>query len=267
LAAVLGLAAIALLELHKMAVRQNAGVYFITGALPVIALCLAAYFPARWPTANFIASVTTLSVLIEGILRHKNANCLPKTLFTLFAFCYIGVLFSQLILLRNLWPDAALATVFGRLAAGEAIFWLTIIGVWASDTFAYFVGTAFGRHKLCPVLSPNKSWEGAAGGFIGCVAAVWLLGCQILGLGDFNMPTAVFPASLGSVKATVNLPLLGALIGIAAPLGDLAESQLKRFCSVKDSGGFFPGPGGVLDRLDSLLFAEPAVYAYLTLRF
>jgi phosphatidate cytidylyltransferase len=262
LAAVVFLALAALWELNKMAAAKKLGVYFFTGALPVIFLCLAVSFPAGRSLAYFVVALAVLSILIEGILRHKEDNGLQKSLFTLFAFCYVGIFFSQLILLRSLWPDRALDTFFGRMGAGEAIFWLTLAGVWASDTFAYFLGTAFGRNKLCPKISPNKSWEGALGGFLGCVAAVWLLGGRIFGFEDFRV---LAPGLLGLAGGKINLPLLGALVGLFAPLGDLAESWLKRFFGVKDSGALFPGHGGALDRLDSLLFAAPVAYLYLSL--
>jgi phosphatidate cytidylyltransferase len=261
LAAVIFLAAAALLELNKMAARKNLGIYFFAGALPVFFLCLAAYFWGGRQLDSLVA-LAVLAILGEGVLRHKEDGCFYKSCFTLLAFCYIGIFFSRLILLRNLWPNDALDTFFGRMPAGEAVFWVTLAGVWASDTFAYFVGTAFGRVKLCPAISPGKSWEGALGGFLGCVAAVWILGGHVFGLEGF---APLGPGLLGATGKGINLPLLGALIGIFAPLGDLAESWLKRFFGVKDSGALFPGHGGALDRLDSLLFAAPAVFAYLSL--
>jgi phosphatidate cytidylyltransferase len=262
LAAVIFLAAASLWELNKMAARKNIGIYFLTGAAPVFILCAAACFPGRRPLAGFIAALAVLSVLSEGVCRHKEDNSLQKSLFTLFAFCYIGIFSSQFILLRNLWPETALDTFFGRMPAGEAAFWLTAAGVWASDTCAYFVGTAFGRAKLCPAISPNKSWEGACGGFLGCVAAVCFLGGRVLGLEGFTVPA---PGFLEFAGGKINLPLIGVLIGVFAPLGDLVESWLKRFFGVKDSGALFPGHGGALDRIDSLLFAAPVVCAYLSL--
>ena len=262
LAGVVFLALAALRELNKMAAAKSLSVYFFTGALPAVFLCAAVSFPAGRPLAYFIVALAVLFILIEGVLRHKEDNCLQKTLFTLFAFCYIGIFSSHLILLRNLWPDSAVDTFFGRMRAGEAIFWLTLAGVWASDTFAYFFGTAFGRNKLCPAISPNKSWEGVLGGFLGCVAAVWFLGGRIFGFEDFNI---LAPGLFGFAGGKINLTLLGVSVGVFAPLGDLAESWLKRFFGVKDSGSIFPGHGGALDRIDSLLSAAAVAYAYLSL--
>ena len=122
-----------------------------------------------------------------------------------------------------------------------------MLGVWASDTFAYFAGSAFGKHKLCPTISPNKSVEGAVAGFIGSVAVI------IGGMHYLNTAN-VFQGS------TLLAVMLGVGVAIVAPLGDLVESILKRNFGVKDSGKIFPGHGGVLDRCDSLLFAIPVGY-------
>jgi phosphatidate cytidylyltransferase len=131
------------------------------------------------------------------------------------------------------------------LEGGECFFWLIMLGTWASDTFAYFVGCAIGKRKLCPNVSPNKSVEGAAAGFIGCLAIMVYLGVKVL---DMEIAQAA---------------ALGLCVAVFAPLGDLVESILKRSFGVKDSGKIFPGHGGVLDRCDSLLFAIPLGYYVL----
>ena len=135
------------------------------------------------------------------------------------------------------------------LDGGECFFWLIMLGTWASDTFAYFVGSAIGQHKLCPKVSPNKSIEGAIAGFIGCLIVIVYIGVNIL--------------NMSLLQAT----MLGLCVGIFAPLGDLVESILKRTFEVKDSGKIFPGHGGVLDRCDSLLFAIPLGYYVLVLSY
>ena len=124
---------------------------------------------------------------------------------------------------------------------------MSFIGTWASDTFAYFIGVAIGSHKLIPAVSPKKSVEGAVAGFVGSIAVVMALGVKWLN----------YPA-----ERMVGLALI---IALFAPLGDLVESILKRNCEIKDSGNFFPGHGGVLDRCDSLLFAIPLAYYYIIL--
>lgn len=122
---------------------------------------------------------------------------------------------------------------------------LAMLLVWGSDIGAYLVGSAIGRHKLSPRLSPSKSWEGVAGG----VAAGVLVGALL------SMPLAARSPAYG---ATVGL-----LASILALLGDLGESAVKRWANAKDSGQFMPGHGGLLDRMDSLLLALPALYYLL----
>jgi len=116
--------------------------------------------------------------------------------------------------------------------------------VWAYDTGAYLVGSRWGRHKLSPEISPQKSWEGVLGGW----ALAWVMGL-VLSLWVRWGPIHAFALSI--------------LISASAQLGDLFESKLKRSAGVKDSGGLFPGHGGMLDRIDGLLFALPVFYFYL----
>ena len=115
---------------------------------------------------------------------------------------------------------------------------------WAGDSTAYYVGRAFGKHKLAPVVSPKKSWEGA----IGSVAGSVVFGILYLG---YFMPQI----------AWWNVVLMAVVANIAGQFGDLAESAMKRGADVKDSGNLLPGHGGILDRVDSSLFALPVVYA------
>ncbi len=149
---------------------------------------------------------------------------------------YLAVPLSYMILLRSL--DA------GR-------WWLLFVlfVIWANDTFAYFTGKTIGRHKLSPYVSPNKTIEGAIGGLAGAVVAGCILN-RYLSLGM-------------SISGAITV---SAILGIIGIIGDLAESLLKRSAGVKDSGHIFPGHGGILDRLDSLLFPVPFVYYFLIFR-
>jgi len=135
-------------------------------------------------------------------------------------------------------PIAALV----RLQAADV--WLVILAaviVWAGDTAAFYIGTKWGRHALAPVISPNKTWEGACASLVAAVvaAAIW---------SSFR---------LGTVDAGILLVAVGT--SVAAQIGDLVESTFKRRLGVKDSSALLPGHGGMLDRLDSLLFALPAL--------
>jgi phosphatidate cytidylyltransferase len=264
LCAVLFLAAAALRELDKMAERRAGGVYCLSGMATVFILCLTAYFFGMQAQLCFIVLLAGQFIMVEGILRHKTGD-FKKVLYSFLAVIYIGVPFAQLILLRAFQPTGELITLFGPMPFGEAVLWLALVGTWASDTFAFLLGTLFGRHKLCPALSPHKSWEGVLAGFIGCLLSVWFAATYVLHFQEFAVswyfgggPAQFF----FSFFKGINIWFLGVLIGLFAPLGDLAESRLKRFCGVKDAGSFFPGHGGVLDRLDSLLFVIPVVYFY-----
>lgn len=123
---------------------------------------------------------------------------------------------------------------------------LLFVLIWSSDSFAYFTGRLFGKHKMAPKISPKKTWEGFAGG----VFFTLILGYFI---------EQKFPDLRG------NWMIVGFLVSVFAPIGDLVESQLKRTFGVKDSGNIIPGHGGVLDRLDSFIIAAPVVYLYFIL--
>jgi phosphatidate cytidylyltransferase len=155
----------------------------------------------------------------------------------------LPALFSFLVHLRLLGtmpPDAPLV----RLPPGACWLFLVFAACWATDTAAYGVGRAWGRHKLWPAVSPGKTIEGSVGGVVASIIVVAGFG-RLFGL---------------EVYSGV---LLGALLGVAGQLGDLAESKLKRLAGVKDSGSLLPGHGGVLDRFDSLLVNAPLAYYFL----
>jgi phosphatidate cytidylyltransferase len=136
------------------------------------------------------------------------------------------------------------------LPDGSWWFLLVLPAVWISDGAAYFVGSHYGRHKMSPRVSPNKSWEGYLGGVV-----AGAVGCMIL-------------AALWHLRAPAITPMKGLLLGLAVaaitPLGDLGESMLKRGFGVKDTSHLLPGHGGIMDRIDSWLWAAPIGY-YLIL--
>ena len=125
------------------------------------------------------------------------------------------------------------------------VFFLFVL-IWSSDSFAYFTGRLFGKHKMAPTISPKKTWEGFAGGVI-----------LTLILGFF--------IEKYYLELRSNWLVVGFLVSVFAPLGDLVESQLKRSFGVKDSGNIIPGHGGILDRLDSFIICAPVVYLYFIL--
>ena len=125
------------------------------------------------------------------------------------------------------------------------VFFLFVL-IWSSDSFAYFTGKFLGKHKMAPKISPKKTWEGFAGGVFFTI----ILGYFI---------EQYYPDLRG------NYIIVGFLVAVFGPLGDLVESQLKRNFGVKDSGNVIPGHGGVLDRLDSFIICVPVVYLYFIL--
>lgn len=143
---------------------------------------------------------------------------------------YLGILLGQIVALRFL-PNGFWYVLFGFLVT------------WANDTAAYFTGVTIGRRKLWPRLSPKKTWEGTLGGWIGAAAAGALLAW-------------LFPLDIGPLYGAA----IGFLAGILGLFGDLSISMIKRQVGVKDSGSIFPGHGGLLDRLDSMLFTLPFIY-------
>jgi phosphatidate cytidylyltransferase len=191
-----------------------------------------------------------LASLIAELLRKDTEGALPSWALTLAGALYIGWLLSHFMLLRQLVTPlnpAPLAPL--QIESGAAWVYLTLAVTFLQDTAAYFVGRSLGRHKLAPRLSPKKTWEGAIGGLAGAIGGS-LLCALLLGL----------PIGLGAAA------VLGIAGGIVGPLGDLAESLIKRQVGLKDAGSIIPGHGGVLDRADSLLFTAPALY-YLILLF
>jgi phosphatidate cytidylyltransferase len=118
--------------------------------------------------------------------------------------------------------------------------------VFSSDSGAYFIGKMFGKNKMVPQISPNKTWEGAIGGMIFCLAATILISTY------FDLPINI-----------TNQIVLGFIISILAQIGDITESALKRLSGVKDSGTVLPGHGGFLDRIDSFIFVLPVTYYWI----
>lgn len=150
---------------------------------------------------------------------------------------YLGVLFSTWVRLRLV--DAGCSD--GEFSDGLRLVLMSCVAVWSCDTAAYFIGRRFGRHRMAPVLSPHKSWEGGVGGVLCGTAAAVLFAVWL---------------SLSPLSALI----LGMASTTIGQVGDLFESALKRELEVKDFGGVLPGHGGVMDRFDSLLFALPVVY-------
>ncbi|HHY81079.1 MAG TPA: phosphatidate cytidylyltransferase [Clostridiales bacterium] len=126
---------------------------------------------------------------------------------------------------------------------------LSLTATYAADTFAFFTGSLFGKHKLCPVISPKKTVEGSVGGLIGSVFFVLLVGIILNRV--YNTDVSI-----------IHFIVIGFLGGTFSQIGDLTASAIKRFCGLKDFGNILPGHGGIMDRIDSLLFVLPIIYLY-----
>jgi phosphatidate cytidylyltransferase len=192
-------------------------------------------------TASFVVSGGTVAALTVAVLialavpvwRGTSPSTDASTV-TLLAVTYCGWLLGHAILVRELPGGGALV--------------LLLLGItWAGDSAAYFVGSTLGRHKLAPVVSPNKTIEGSVAQVIATVIAAIILRPWLAP--GWSPAFAV---------------VVGALIGVIGQIGDLAESVIKRTLGTKDTGGLIPGHGGLLDRLDSLLFNFPAFYYLVT---
>ncbi len=240
--AALALGVLAWQELNAMLFRREIAPAYWLGMAGIALLWGTAWLGNSRETVAVVMLVTFL-VLVKMVIKHGTFT-LTDAACTIAGTLYVGLAFAHVVLLRFADQSPITTTGLGTMPAGAAYLWLAFVGTWAADTFAFFVGSQFGKHKLAPAVSPGKTTEGAAGGLAGSVLAVTVLGAL-----------CHFP--LGHSAA------IGLLVGIVAPLGDLVESSLKRYCGVKDSGRLLPGHGGVLDRFDSIMFAAPAVYYYL----
>lgn len=192
-----------------------------------------------WDYAIPALLVMLLAFVTAETLNREHRN-LYRMMSTLYCSMYAPVAVLTMIALRHgASPDAGFFLLF-----------LMFLMIWGNDTFAYFGGRLFGRHLMAPHLSPKKTWEGFAFGFVGAAAA---FGLMYLVLGGQA------PASMAELS-----PLI-LLVSVFGPIGDLAESKVKRAAGAKDSSNLFPGHGGAWDRFDSALLVAPAVYLYILL--
>jgi len=178
---------------------------------------------ANWALAGLFATLA-FAFVFKGAVSAASVGV------TLLGVVWIAVGLAHALLLRDLDEHGVLAS------------YTVILAVWAGDAGAYFIGLLFGRHKLAPTVSPGKTWEGLAAGTVATIGVTFV---------------ALYKQDFLSIPESL---VLGAVIAIVAPLGDLFESALKRDADVKDSGRLLGGHGGILDRLDALLFSWVAAY-------
>lgn len=196
----------------------------------------------EWPDRTAaVFCVLSLGLLVYCTFFKPVEQVMADAAISIFCLVYIGFTLISLPALRE-------------EANGPSLVCLLLCAVWAGDTAALYVGRTWGKHKLAPHLSPNKTWAGAVGSMAGSLIAVGVL----LGL-------AALMQTWNSVQLSYpDEPwywfTLGAVVNVAGQVGDLAESALKRSVGAKDSGTLLPGHGGVLDRIDALLLAAPALW-------
>ena len=264
-------AVVALLSVHELLkLSEGYGIkpfrwptfVFIAAVFAFLAVNSAGQTPLL-STANLIAvsafsaCVATFLFLTIGMLRADLGTSFQAAMVSAFSFAYVALPFIFLVQLRQ-QPSGAIWVVY------------LLVLVWAGDIFAYFVGKSMGRHLMSPRVSPKKTWEGAIASLLAGLGVGFLLhqyGLQI--------SSALLNAHLIEQKdgffALQKPPLspilvLSAVLNVAAQLGDLVESLIKRGAHVKDSGTILPGHGGMLDRIDALLFAAPILWFYTAWR-
>ena len=205
----------------------------------------------------FSAAIVPFVFLTRAMRREDLRSGYPAAAASAFAFAYIALPMGMLVQLR-------------QLAAGAFYLLYLLLVVWAGDIFAYFVGKSIGRHLMSPRISPKKTWEGATASLIASVAVGWLLFSHaepisrtLLRWGLIERRDGLFGLEQPAMGPVIVLTII---LNIAAQLGDLVESLIKRGAGVKDSGALLPGHGGMLDRIDALLFAAPVLWYYAAWR-
>ena len=206
---------------------------------------------------GFACAIAPFLFLTISMRRPQMSGAYPAAAASAFAFVYIAVPMAMLVQLREQWAGA---------------FWMLylLLVVWAGDIFAYFVGRSLGRHLMAPRISPKKTWEGAAASLAASLVlgsllfnhALWI-STMLLRAGLIQRRDGLFGLEKPELWPIVVLTIA---LNVAAQLGDLVESLIKRGAGAKDSGTILPGHGGMLDRIDALLFAAPVLWYYAVWR-
>jgi len=237
---VAGVAALASWEYLGLAEKSGANPPRIAVMVAILGLFLGNF---EWPDQTAaIMGILSLSLLAYCMFFKPVEDSLPSAATAIFCLFYVGFTLIALPALREETNGPSLVTFL-------------LCTVWAGDIVALYVGRAFGRHKMAPKLSPNKTWEGAVGSVAGSLLVTGaLLGLAHLFAVQWDSARLSYPEDIWYWLS------LAVLLNVAAQAGDLAESALKRSAGVKDSGTLLPGHGGVLDRIDALLFAAPILW-------
>jgi phosphatidate cytidylyltransferase len=221
----------AMFELLDALVQKGRKPSIPLGLAGVLAILVAAY-REKFAFIAIVLAVATYLALVFALRPARGATPGSDAAWTIFGLAWIG-------------GGGAGAVSILVMDGGLPLLIACVLIVACDDIGAYFSGTRFGRHKMAPSISPAKSWEGFGGGIVTALAAGLL-----------------FASLLDEMTVTTGLAL-GSIAGLLAPVGDLVESQVKRELGIKDSGRLLPGHGGMLDRLDAIIFCCPALSLYL----
>jgi phosphatidate cytidylyltransferase len=250
-------------RVHAYVVEVAIGLYFLGQCLFGISAFGVTNFGRafdRWATDATSVRVLPLVLVIIGMCLWQVREVLPGAAYSYFGFIYVA------------YTLGVISTV-GHFENGRITIFVFLLVVWSGDIFAYYIGRSFGRHKLAETISPKKTWEGAIASTVGAVLVSVVLFHYIHALGTLLIKLRALPSeSLLFNDIRLYAPdwqlaaMFGLLVNIAAQLGDLAESAFKRGADIKDSGTLLPGHGGLLDRIDAMLFAAPVLwFFYLSL--
>jgi len=233
------------------------GIFFLLLALhsgndkPLLSTAIFVY------SLGFAAAIAPFIFLTRAMRQQDLSSGYPAAAAAVFAFTYVALPLGMLVQLRQQW-------------AGAFYLLYLLLVVWAGDIFAYFVGRSIGRHLMAPRISPKKTWEGAAASLLASVAVGWLLFHNATPLSEALLRAGLIERKDGlfglEQPAMGPVVVLTVVLNVAAQLGDLVESLIKRGAGAKDSGAILPGHGGMLDRIDALLFAAPVLWYYAAWR-
>lgn len=211
---------------------------------------------------SVVVRVFPLLFLVMALAQENLRTALLSAAFSYVPIPYIALTLGELVNLRRV-------TMGTHLPFGIVLLLYFLVLVWSGDVLAYYIGRAFGRHALAPRISPKKTWEGAVASFVGVIGIGVLLFEYIdpivsglLRVGALSASSVLQEGAHLQAPSIFTIITFSALINIAAQLGDLVESMVKRGAGVKDSGSLLPGHGGLLDRIDALLLAAPVLWYY-----
>lgn len=230
-----GLCLVALIAVHELnsafTSKGHKPNLILSEAMVIIIIAITVFgsrlvVESKFNFSMLILGLSTLFFFILLFLFLLNHRDPIDIMISFFAAIYVGIPIAMILIVMN-----------------EPLNLLILIIPIANDSFAYFTGMAIGRHKMAPKISPKKTWEGAIGAVLGTVAA--LVVAKFLIYPQLSLPLAILIAIIGSLMAQ---------------MGDLTASVLKRYCNVKDFGTIMPGHGGIIDRLDSIIFVVPVVF-------